>query len=70
MIGLHVHGALARCQSLPHTIDPAQVAALRITSPHLKLVYRDMADALGDTQFDQELKNAILSALLRADIHY
>ncbi|NQU11400.1 hypothetical protein HQ590_11450 [bacterium] len=65
MMGLHIVGALGRCQTLPHEIDPALVRAIQVTSENDASFLREVRDALTAAPTDAALGAALNDCLGR-----
>ncbi|NNE96764.1 MAG: FAD-dependent monooxygenase [Acidimicrobiales bacterium] len=63
---LEIVGALDRCATLPHPIDPKVVSKLRILFPHEILVLEERRDRLAEKGADPEILAALDAAIERS----
>jgi hypothetical protein len=68
MIGLHIAGALERCPTLPHRIDPGRVRQLQVANPFARGYLQELRDALGSTGEDEAIRSALTDCLSRAPL--
>lgn len=68
MLGLHLVGALTRCQTLPHDLNPQQLSSLRITGTDAKRDARATAAELL-RQGEPELAHALMAGIRRGYMH-
>jgi hypothetical protein len=66
MINLTAVGALERCVTLPHHVNPAAVAALELRGENDRAFARENLEALVETGRAPELANALAACLARA----
>ncbi len=66
MTNLHIAGALSRCASFPHPLDPAQVAAVAMPGEVARILWRQNLRALARTDPNSPLHAAIRKALRRS----
>lgn len=65
MIALHTAGALERCPTLPHVIDPERLRELSVLNQ--EYYWQEVFDALGASPVEQRVK-AILAELLELEV--
>ncbi len=63
MLGLHILGLLKECDTLPHTIDPAQVRAIKPPSPWTRAQLAGLRSRLGTEGEDAVLREALDACL-------
>jgi hypothetical protein len=63
-IALHMTGALNRCPTLPHEIDPELLRAVSV--PNQDYLWQELFSELGASPLEQRIK-AILAELLEMD---
>lgn len=67
MIGLEVCGALDRCPTLPHRIDPASVDAIHVASLSRQRFIREIVGALQSRGIREDVRVALERRLAAAD---
>lgn len=63
MIGLHVAGALAKCETLPHLVDPTAVRSMRVEGANERSFVEELIASLSSSNTDLPIKSALEEVL-------